>query len=305
MLQLLQRNDHKPSVVHRAVSRRIVCGSAANSAVAVDRRGMDESLCGRQHLVQHKEKSSIIGILGAKGGVGATTLAINLSVSIATNHGSTTFVNANLQQPDAAVMLGQRPKYNLLDLLSKTGDLQKEISSSCRSPLCDRLDNCFLLTPPLSGEAVLKTNLSQLSQCMRSLSSDARYWIIDLPKAIDSHLISVLDSCDLIVLVLEATAGAVANARRWLNVFDDLNYQRTNIAVVANRAGSKAGLLEDELREMMGDSSVLAVPNSSALCRAASLQATPASLLSPKDRYSRAITDLARNINCSPLPARK
>src|SRR5580658_8825890 len=42
----------------------------------------------------------VVGVLGAKGGSGATTIAVNLAVAIASMRVRTTLIDANLQQPD-------------------------------------------------------------------------------------------------------------------------------------------------------------------------------------------------------------
>src|SRR5438105_3154382 len=51
-------------------------------------------------------KAPVIGVLGVKGGAGATTIAINLAFAMSKRYGSATLIDANLQQPDTAAMLG-------------------------------------------------------------------------------------------------------------------------------------------------------------------------------------------------------
>src|SRR5690606_36824899 len=52
----------------------------------------------------------VIGILGAKGGVGSTTIAINLAATMIGEGLDAPLADLNLQQPDVALMLGKQPQ---------------------------------------------------------------------------------------------------------------------------------------------------------------------------------------------------
>lgn len=238
------------------------------------------------------EDSHMIGVVGAKGGVGATTMAINIAAGLSGKFKHVTLVDANFQQPDIAVMLGDNPKHTLLGMFSKIDELDSGLLASYSTPLTDRLQNCLLLSPPLSGEAVLKSNLSELSKCLAAVRQHSECLVIDLPKSLDRHLLSVLDCLDVIVLVFDATVTGISDARRWLNTFIDLGYDRNKVFLLLNRSGSKARLFEKELDQVMPGVIVNRVPNDFELCQASVEQAVPACLISPRSKYVKATKEI-------------
>src|SRR5436305_831516 len=75
-------------------------------------------------------KAPVIGVLGVKGGVGATTIAVNLAFAMSKRFGSATLIDANLQQPDTALMLGRESNYSLIDLMQRQ-ELSREVFDAC------------------------------------------------------------------------------------------------------------------------------------------------------------------------------
>jgi Flp pilus assembly CpaE family ATPase len=193
-------------------------------------------------------------------------------------------------------MLGDNPKQSLLGMLSKLDEFDSELFTSYTAPLSAELKNCFLLSPPLNGEAVLKTNLSQLSKCLAAIRAHSQCIVVDLPKALDRHLLSVLDGLDIITLVFDATVTGITGARRWLNTFVDLGYDRKKVFLVLNRAGSKAKLFEKELEQVVPASNICRVPNDFELCQSSVERAVPACFVSPKSKYVKATSEITEQL---------
>jgi len=72
----------------------------------------------------------VFAIIGAKGGVGATTIAVNLAESIARSAGETLLIDMNVATGDAAVFLGVDPRFTIVDALENTGRLDENFFRS-------------------------------------------------------------------------------------------------------------------------------------------------------------------------------
>lgn len=234
----------------------------------------------------------VIGVLGAKGGVGNSTLALNLATSLAQNHNKTILIDGNLQQPDIALMLGKQPEYSVLDLL-RYEEISPEVLEACSLRVSDAVPNCSLVSPPSTGDAVVKTHLSQITQAMLSVKDAADYWVIDLPNHLDKHLVTTLDSCDCIVLVFEETITSITAVRRWLNNFDKLGYSVQKTLLVLNRAGSKSNGNAAGIDQLLSTHELLRIPNAFTLSERCLTSGEPAVLSHPKDKYSSALKTLA------------
>lgn len=238
----------------------------------------------------------IIGILGAKGGTGATSIATNLAAALAAGNIQTTIIDANFQQPDVAQVFGIEPEHSLVELLNRASDLDQHLFAGSCSVIPDYQSHLNILSPSLDGETGLKANLSQLAACFSSMRSYSEFWIIDLPTHLDRHLITLADLCDKILLVLEPNMSGVAACRRWLNIFHDIGYDSEKIICVVNRAGAKYTTVEQKLNECFSDQSIFRLPNASAAAWDCSIRGIPLVKAYPKHAYTKSILTLVDNL---------
>jgi pilus assembly protein CpaE len=241
-------------------------------------------------------KAPVIGILGGKGGAGATTMAVNLAAALAMANVKTTVIDADLQQPNAAIQLGVQPVHSLVELLERTSDLDRQVYDACCIELLDKNGLLRLISPALSGDAAVLTNLSQVAESLQVMRSYADAWIVDLPRHLDKHLVTLTDTCDCIVLVLEATVFGVAAAQRWLNVFKELGYSEDRVTCVVNRSGSRFRGVEDHLKDCFAERAIFHLPNASQALWDASTSGIPLVVSQPNHPYSRAAATLSHQL---------
>jgi pilus assembly protein CpaE len=244
-----------------------------------------------------KADAPILAVLGAKGGTGCTTIAINLSAALSGLYGGATIIDGHFQLPDVAHVLGRDPEHSLLELINRAADVDEHFYHACAREASDLDPKFKLLSPPLNGDAALKTDLTQLAGSLASMSVYTGCWIVDLPKHLDKHLVTFLDASAKIVLVIEATVSGIAACNRWLATFRDLGYSAERIICVLNRSGSKYNkTIESQLGESFGGVVIHQVPNAAQLMWDTTANGAPAVLAYPSHPYAKAIKNLAANI---------
>jgi pilus assembly protein CpaE len=241
------------------------------------------------------KKGRIIGVLSAKGGSGGSTLAVNISACIADNFGSSVLVDANLQNPDAALILGQTAQFGLLELLTGASAPTAEAVDACSVHFAGRKHAWSLLSPPVSGEAALKTQLTSVAHCLSATRSNADYWVVDLSNHLDRHLVTMLDACDTIVVVFEETMAGVSAARRWWNTFIQLEYKPERLLYVMNRAGSRNRAAESAIRELL-PTTAINVPNCFELLDEGLAKGEPPVVTNRKHKFSQAINSVVERV---------
>ncbi len=244
------------------------------------------------------EKSSrVVGVLGAKGGVGATTISINLAAAFALHtHSRVALFDANLQQPDAACLLNRLPRYSLLDLARRSA-LDGEIIAACAEQIY--LDNnksagkmFGLYSPPLEANLALQFPSGDLLRLLSLMKKQDGTVVVDLPRTISRELVSMLDLCDSVILVVEPTVTALAAARRWFEIFKDLEFESDQVITVLNRSGGKLKEIEKQLSMDLGGFPLLRVPNAYEVCESASIEGVPALVKYPRQGFSKGITEI-------------
>ena len=232
-------------------------------------------------------------MLGSKGGVGATTLAINLSAALASESAeqTTLLIDANMQQPDVALWFACEARHTMVELLQRSANLEPQTIAACCTP-APAYAPLRVLTAATNGSTASTHTLTQLSACLPSLQSAFRQIVVDLPKHLDRHLVSVLDRCDVVVLIIEPSLTSIAATNRWLHIFDELGYAREKVVLVANRTGGKHKILDEQLQATYADSLAGKIPNAFALMEASAIAALPIVVSNPKEAYSKAIKAL-------------
>jgi pilus assembly protein CpaE len=238
----------------------------------------------------------IIAVLGAKGGVGASTIAVNLAAAAASSGLSTTLVDGNFQIPDLANLVGREVSHSLLELTSRGKSIDQLLFQACRLEILADSRSLGVLLPPSDGEAATKSNLTQLADCLDQVRYFSDLFVVDVPRHLDRHLVTLLDQCAQIVLVFEATISGVAACQRWLQIFRELGYERERIALVVNRSGSKYKVVEEQLGTCFAGMSSWKIPNASSLNWDSSNHGIPIVLSHAGSSYARAITKLSGDL---------
>ena len=121
----------------------------------------------------------MFGIVGAKGGVGTTTVAVNLAVELARiAPRQTLLIDLHLSHGDAAVMLGVEPRFSVLDALQNTRRLDESVFRGLVTPTDAGVDllassNTWTTVPSIDGVKHLIALTARLY----------RYVVLDLPRS--------------------------------------------------------------------------------------------------------------------------
>ncbi len=177
----------------------------------------------------------IINVISSKGGVGTTTIAVNLAVSLAAekNHPSVALIDMNLLFGDIPLFLEIEPKYNW-------SEITKNIS---------RLDDNFLrniLSVDTSGVSVLPSpsyvndpNVETpdfLAHLLVIMQRVFDFIIIDGGQPLDDISFKILELSDIALLVSILTPPCILNTKKLLKTFRGLGFPlNENIKIVVNR----------------------------------------------------------------------
>src|SRR5439155_16567829 len=153
-----------------------------------------------------------------------------------------------------------------------------------------------LLTPPTNGDAALRLTLTEIAGCLESIRKFSNSWVIDLPRHLDRHLVTLIDRCTAMLIVFEPTLAGVGAARRWLRTLDQLDYPQERIFLVINRSGSKLRTTENEISNLLSEFKVFHVPNAFDLAQSCTTDGVPAVTSQPRSSYAGAIRKMSAEL---------
>jgi pilus assembly protein CpaE len=193
---------------------------------------------------------SVIAIFSPKGGVGRTTIAVNLAVAAATLGKRVALMDASFQFGDVGVLLNLNPRNKSI------GDLANELAGG----EAESLDTFMishssgvrvLLAPPKPEQAEL-IGPTSVRRVVERLKLDHDLVIVDCPATFNEPTIAVLDEADLILTLLTLEITSVKNMRLFLETAEQLGYAKDKIRLVLNRADSTLGIRVADVEHSIG-----------------------------------------------------
>jgi pilus assembly protein CpaE len=189
---------------------------------------------------ENVEDHQVIAVFSPKGGAGRTTLATNLALALQreTNQ-RVALVDANLQFGDVGVLLNLNPKNrSVLDAV-EGGEPDRDIIESV---MVDHSTGIRVLLAPPSPEGADLVTPTYLRKIIDILRETHDWVIVDLPSGLNDHTLGILDAADQILVVAALEITTIKNVRLFLEVADQLDYERSKVRLVINRSDAAQGI---------------------------------------------------------------
>jgi pilus assembly protein CpaE len=182
----------------------------------------------------HKKRGTLVTFVGARGGVGATTLAVNTAWYLAHRQSRrVALVDLDLQNGDCALVLDIKPNSGLREALANPLRIDNILLERVMTPVGERL---FVL----SSEEPLSEDLHFTAVAVETLVSALReqfhYVIVDVPRVPAAPYRRALEMADFCVMVADQTLRSVRDTVRLRAALGEGDGKRRNILVV-NRHG--------------------------------------------------------------------
>jgi len=182
----------------------------------------------------------VVLFYGAKGGVGTTTIAINVAIALHKELGQRVcLIDANLQFGDHRVFLDlglDRPSVvDLATAPARDVDLVRQILVKHESGIE------LLLAPPSPETAELVTS-DHLPEIVGLLANDFDYIVLDVDKRLDEINLRLMDVAQTIYVVLTADLPCLKNVRLVLETISHLGYSDEKVKLILNRSNAFTGI---------------------------------------------------------------
>jgi pilus assembly protein CpaE len=228
------------------------------------------------HGVQPARESTaaageMITVLGPKGGTGKTLTACNLGAALAKDGHRVVIVDLDLQFGDVGLALGLAPDRTLYELATSGGSLDQE---KVEDFLKTHASGVQVLMAPSRPDQAGAVGVEFLRDLFETLRSMADYVIVDTPPGFTPEVIAAIDRSTEICMVAMLDAPSLKNTKLGLETLDLMQYDRSRIKVVLNRADSRVGVTTDDVGVLLGRSPDVLVPSSREITRSVN-EATP------------------------------
>ncbi len=252
----------------------------------------------RTQLHEHGDlelKGKTLGLIGAKGGVGTTTVALNLALILQQRQHKVNALELRPSYGTFAASLGMAPARNIRQLAQTPSE---PISSEMLRPiLCSHASGLRVLFGPQPDDGHVELPPKLAANLVLTLGRMADYTVIDLPAIPSATTLSALSYCDQFVLVLEPESSSLDAALVMKRqIADSVAPEKFVGMIVVRQTVSSSSLTVSHIESAAACPVIGVILPDADLCYDALSSGTPFVLSDPGNVISLALRDIAQEL---------
>ena len=268
-----------------------------NSPVQIDELvgALDRVALSREGSGSRSNSGTIIAVAGASGGVGTTSIAVNLAVSLAqAPDRSVALVDLDMALGDADVFLDMIPDYTFLDVAQNISRLDLAL---LRKSLTKHETGVYLLPRPVQIEDISTISTEDFKRVIGLLKASFSHLVIDLSKSYSRLDIAALEAAQHVLLLTQLDLPCLRNVVRLLTSLESYEGVNEKIKVVVNRAGlDKSQISSAKAEETIDREIFWRIPNNYGLISECRNNGVPLIQQSKNAAITHSITELAEKL---------
>ena len=200
----------------------------------------------------------VVVMCGARGGLGVTTLAVNLASRVATmTGGGVAIADLDLQRGDVSAFLNLSSLNSLATIATATGPVDEIFLAST---LTRHGSNLFVLPAPQQIEEADGVGHADVELALRLLRGQFRYTIVDTPRTITGTTLAAFEQADRLLLLADLSVPGVRAARRLLELWSRMNIPFDRIGLLFSMITRGPVTHQDAVRAL-GKDPLLVIPH--------------------------------------------
>jgi pilus assembly protein CpaE len=199
-----------------------------------------------------KIDSKIISIFSTKGGVGKTTIATNLAVSLSSLTGKkVVLLDFDLQFGDVAICLNLYVKNSVTEIVKDFTNIEQD-PDLLDEYLLAHYSGIKVLAAPIRPENAEYVTADHIKNIIEYLKGRYDYIIIDTSQGFNDNVITALDMSNIIMYISALDLPSIKNTKNGLEVMKSLNYSNEKVKVVINKSNESYGIKHSDFESALG-----------------------------------------------------
>src|SRR3954470_16064773 len=291
---VLTRLELEPQVYAQAMQAGIGAVVAADDhaalGTAVTRaRSTWEAIHGPTGATEGERQGQVFMVFSPKGGVGKTTMAVNLSIALARTNAEVCVVDLDLAFGDVAITMQLIPEHTITEAAASEDDMDFTLLDKL---LTRHESGLTILAAPTHPEGRDLITASLARRVIQTLRRHFDFVVIDTPPGFDDQVLGAFDETDECIIVATLDVPTIKDTKVAIETLDLLQIVRNNRHLVLNRADEEVGLSQANVEEILGMKVSVSLPSALAVASSTN-HGQPIVLSKPDHPVSKAITGLA------------
>jgi pilus assembly protein CpaE len=268
------REFFTPPFEHDIIVEALQRAEERRSALATAGATSESGIVTEPEAESARPLGRLLPFMGAKGGTGVTTLALNFAVSLARDDKrKTLLIDLDLPLGDAGLSLGVISEYSTITALQS----EDRLDVAMLTRLATKHDSgLWVLAAPGKFQHYEVDNKA-IDKLIEVAQAGFDYVVVDLGSRVDLSETSLLQRADTIYLVTQTGVPEMRNSNRLISQF--FGTDGPNLEVVLNRYDPHSfSLSEEDITKALTRPAKWKIPNDYATARRMQINATPLAL---------------------------
>jgi pilus assembly protein CpaE len=243
------------------------------------------------------KRGKVIHVIGSKGGVGTTTIAVNLAASLMKSSPpsvSVVLMDMNSLFGEIPVFLNIQPEFNWSEVARNISRLD---SHYLMSILSKHKDGMYILPSPTGLDGIGVSSPGFIENILGFMRQVFDFIVIDGGQSLDEVSLKILEMSDSLFLIAILSLPCLTNVKRLLRTFEKLGYPRNEqIRIIINRYHKKSLISLKDAEAALNQKIYSLIDNDYPTTMSAINQGKTLDVIAPKAEVTKNIRSLASGI---------
>ncbi|HSS96729.1 MAG TPA: AAA family ATPase, partial [Terriglobales bacterium] len=240
-----------------------------------------------------EDARKMLVVFSPRGGVGCTTIAVNLALALQKTKSRTLLVDGNSHFGHMDMALNIQPKTTMSDLLVHIDNLDVRLAENVVTKHASGLN--VLLNPP-TVEETQAIQPDQIYKIGTTLQSGFGPILVDCGDNLDDKTVTWMDMSQNVLLVFSPNLTDLRDVRRFLEFIRVLNISVDKFLPVLSKAGQRGALSQDEVETALGMQMFATVPYDEATVTRAMNRGVPLYLSDPRSGLGKSFEAFSKKL---------
>jgi pilus assembly protein CpaE len=233
---------------------------------------------------------SVITVFGAKGGIGKTTIATNLTTALVqkTNQ-SAVLVDLDTRFGDVGILMDIPVERSIADLAVDEEQITVDVVQDC---LYQHNSGVFILPAPIRPTDWRNVHAGHIEKIVSVLTQSYDYVVLDTPGTFNDIVARALELASMVVLVATVDMASLKDTLLAIDMLRSWNFPQEKIKLVINSTNEATNVQPQEVKRMLGREVFWSIPYDRNISTATQL-GMPVVLAKPQSKASESIVEMA------------